>query len=356
MSRLGRLEPGGPADPAPRRRRAPGEPGRPGARRDRRRALPAGFGSVTGWRGPGCHPGSCPPLHGQAATRAADLKSHQQVISISESALEIADSDEARAPFWEMVIEASGRLADLESTERHAAPAMDHYRNTGDQVSLTRVTRKFALGLGREQPARTGGRVASALGRRRPRLGSGARPGGGRVCPRPDAEPDARSARGGGPGPCRSRRSSGWMPETIDALITKGTVPGAVGRLSEARIILEGAIALAEEHDLGRSIARGQNNLAYVLFGLDDAASLAVGEDAYRTAQRLGDRSLLLFQVGQMAFASRISGSSRRRRKSSPTRSPGTNPRRLGSTPQTPSWSWRLGEETSTGSDGSTRR
>ncbi len=130
----------------------------------------------------------------------------------------------------------------------------------------------------------------------------------------------------------------GSVPETIDALITKGTFLGQLGRLSESRIIIEGAIALAEEHDLGRSISRGQNNLAYVLVGLDDAASLAVGEEAYRTAQRLGDRSQLLFQVGADGVGLRqSSGSSRRRRKSSPIRSPGTSPRRLGSTLQAPS-------------------
>ena len=76
----------------------------------------------------------------QAAARAADLKSHQQVMSISESALEIADSDEARAPFWEMVIEASGRMADLERAERHAVRGDGSLPQTGDKASLTRVT------------------------------------------------------------------------------------------------------------------------------------------------------------------------------------------------------------------------
>ncbi len=61
--------------------------------------------------------------------------------------MEIADSDEARTPFWEMVIDASGRMADLERAERHAVQAIDYYRQTGDRVSLTRVTGAFALGL-----------------------------------------------------------------------------------------------------------------------------------------------------------------------------------------------------------------
>ncbi|HEU5112480.1 MAG TPA: adenylate/guanylate cyclase domain-containing protein [Acidimicrobiia bacterium] len=238
----------------------------------------------------------------QAAGRAADLKSHQQVMLISESALEIADSDEARTPFWEMVVEASGRMADLDRAERHAVQAMDHYQKTGDQVSLNRVTGTFALDLAENnQPER-------AVELLRPLVEDdfGTEPELVRaavVYARSlmlSMEPGVLEAADRA---LTATEQLGWVPETIDALITKGTSLGQLGRLSEARIILEGAISLAEEHDLGRSIARGQNNLAYVLVGLDDEASLALAEEAHRTAQRLGDRSLLLFQVGQSAFA-----------------------------------------------------
>jgi class 3 adenylate cyclase/tetratricopeptide (TPR) repeat protein len=238
----------------------------------------------------------------QAAARAADLKSHQQVILISESALEIADSNEARAPFWEMLIEASGRMADLERAERHAVQAMDHYRKTDDRVSLTRVSGKFALGLvENNQPER-------AVELLRPLVEDdiGSEP---ELVPAAvvyarslmlTLEPGVIQAADRA---LAAAEKLGSVPETIDALITKGTFLGQLGRLSEARIILEGAIALAEEHDLGRSIARGQHNLGYVLIGLDDSASLALSEEAYRTAQRLGDRSQLLFQVGATALA-----------------------------------------------------
>ena len=146
--RVGPARPGGPAHPAPRRGRAPGEPGRPGASRDRRRALPAGSWKRHRLAKPGMPSGIGPFFPWRTPQRAPPtLKSHQQVILISESALEIADSDEARTPFWEMVIDASGRMADLERAERHAVQAMDHYRRTGDRVSLTRVTGEFALGL-----------------------------------------------------------------------------------------------------------------------------------------------------------------------------------------------------------------
>jgi tetratricopeptide (TPR) repeat protein len=238
----------------------------------------------------------------QAASRAADLKSHQQVISISESALEIADSDEARTPFWEMVIDASGRMADLEGAERHAVQAMDHYRKTGDQVSLTRVSGKFALGLVENNQSERAVELLRTLVEgdigSDPQLVPAAV-----VYARSlmlTLEPGVLEAADRA---LAAAEKLGLVPETIDALITKGTFLGHLGRLSEARIILEGAIALAEEHDLGRSVARGQHNLGFVLVGLDDPASLALSEEAYRTAQRLGDRSQLLFQVGAMAWA-----------------------------------------------------
>ncbi|MGH8944178.1 MAG: hypothetical protein ACRDWF_15280, partial [Acidimicrobiia bacterium] len=237
----------------------------------------------------------------QAASRAADLKSHQQVISISESALEIADNDETRAVFWEMATDASGRLADTEGAERNATPAIDFYRSTGDVESVTRLTLLLSVALvENNQPERAlellSPLVEDDIGTE-PELVRAAvvYARGLMLSQKPGVLEAADRA-------LAAAENLGSVPETIDALITRGTVLGQVGRLSEARIIIEGAIALAEEHDLGRSISRGQNNLAYVLVGLDDAASLAVGEESYRTAQRLGDRSLLLFQVGQAAF------------------------------------------------------
>jgi len=193
-------------------------------------------------------------------------------------------------------------MADLERAERHAVQAMDHYRQTGDQISLTRVTGAFALGLAENnQPER-----AVELLRPLVEDGLGSDPELVRaavVYARSLMLSQKTGVLEAADRALAAAEKLGWVPETIDALITKGTVLGQMGRLCEARIIIEGAIALAEEHDLGRTVSRGQNNLAYVLVGLDDAASLAVGEEAHRTAQRLGDRSLLLFQVGQMAFA-----------------------------------------------------
>ena len=94
------------------------------------------------------------------------------------------------------------------------------------------------------------------------------------------------------------------MPETIDALITKGTYLGQVGRLSEARIILEGAIALAEEHDLGRSVARGQDNLGLCpvsVSTMQRASPWAKRPIEPRSVSAIGP--YCCSQVGQMALA-----------------------------------------------------
>jgi class 3 adenylate cyclase/tetratricopeptide (TPR) repeat protein len=237
----------------------------------------------------------------QAAARAADLKSHQQVLSICETALGIAESDEERAPFWEKMILAAGRMANVLEAERYAQSAMAYFASIGDTASLNRVTSSLALQLtDNNQPDRAVELLAPLVE--------------GDVASDPDL---ARAAALYSRGLMLSLRLAdapeamekallavetlGLVPETVDALITKGTMLGQVGRLTEARIILEGAIALAEEHDLGPSMTRGQNNLGYTMVGIDAATARASAEAAFRISQRLGDRSILLFQAAQMA-------------------------------------------------------
>jgi len=236
-----------------------------------------------------------------AASRASDLKSHQQVILISESALGIAETDAERAPFWESILLAAGILADVPTAERHAQLAIGHFQENGDQQSLTRVTRKLALQHAENnQPDRVVDLlrplVAGEIGDDPELARAASLYARGLMLNQEDGVLEAAETA------LLATERLGLIPETVDVLITKGTVLGARGRLTEARIILEGAIALAEDHDLGSSIARGQNNLAFILVGIDEPASVAISEAAFKTSQRLGDRSLLLFHAGQMAF------------------------------------------------------
>ncbi|HEY5579136.1 MAG TPA: hypothetical protein VIL12_05570, partial [Acidimicrobiia bacterium] len=94
----------------------------------------------------------------------------------------------------------------------------------------------------------------------------------------------------------------GAMPYLVDCLITRGTAVGEMGRPVEARILLEGAIALADRHDLSHSSIRGRNNLASVFGPVDAPVALTATEEAFSLARRVGNRSMVLFLAGNLAW------------------------------------------------------
>src|SRR5262249_34773989 len=82
------------------------------------------------------------------------------------------------------------------------------------------------------------------------------------------------------------------LPEVLtQALTTKALLLSRRSRLEEARILLDGSLALAVEHDIPTAAIRAGNNLAVVYESLDrygDAVSIADG--AASIARRVGDR------------------------------------------------------------------
>src|SRR5262249_5678284 len=75
------------------------------------------------------------------------------------------------------------------------------------------------------------------------------------------------------------------------ALTTKGTLLIRRNRLEEARILLEGSLALAVEHDIPAAAIRAGNNLAVVYESLDRYAdAVALSDRAAAIARRVGDR------------------------------------------------------------------
>ncbi len=237
----------------------------------------------------------------EAASRAADLRSHQQVLSISESALAIAGSDEERAPFWEKMTEASGRLALPGDAEQYALPAMDHYRATGDTAGFNRVLLSLGLAFAdNNEPERAVALLQPLMASDfddPDRARAGALYARALMLNRQDGVIEAADRA------LLACERLELLPATCDALVTKATALGQASRLTEARILFEGAIAIAEEHNLGFTLTRALNNLAYILVGIDDGAVFTNAEAAFRTAQRFGDRTLLLFHAGQMAFS-----------------------------------------------------
>jgi class 3 adenylate cyclase/tetratricopeptide (TPR) repeat protein len=82
------------------------------------------------------------------------------------------------------------------------------------------------------------------------------------------------------------------LPEVLShALNTKATIAVSAGRPNEARILLEGALAIALENDLHGATMRAYNNLGWVLETQDRLAeALAMCDRAAEHARRVGDR------------------------------------------------------------------
>jgi hypothetical protein len=69
----------------------------------------------------------------------------------------------------------------------------------------------------------------------------------------------------------------------------------------EARILLEGAIALADQLDLAPSSMRGRNNFAHLFGTIDPRGSLRAAEESFEIAKRTGDRSMAMFLATNLA-------------------------------------------------------
>ncbi|HUO47163.1 MAG TPA: adenylate/guanylate cyclase domain-containing protein [Acidimicrobiia bacterium] len=238
-----------------------------------------------------------------AAARAADLRAHEQVLTISQQALALADSPSLRAPFWERMTEASTRLARREESERYGRLALDHYRSEGDEAGEHRVVASLGFSYLEESlPHKAIEVLEPHLAKYEdlsadPELARGAAMLA-RALLLNDRDAEAALAADQA---LPAAEALGLMPSVVDTLITKATAIGHPGRLIEARILIEGAIALADRHGISHSSMRGRNNFAHLFGATDTPAAVQAAHEAYDLAKRVGDRSMALFLGGNLA-------------------------------------------------------
>ena len=86
------------------------------------------------------------------------------------------------------------------------------------------------------------------------------------------------------------------LPEVLShSLNSKATIAANAGRPNEARILLEGALAIALEHDLHAAALRAYNNLGWALETQDRLREANdVSRRAAEYARRIGDRGIEL--------------------------------------------------------------
>ena len=232
-----------------------------------------------------------------AADRAADLRAHDQVLTISQQALSLADEPDLRVPFWERMTEAATRLAKREEAERYGRLALEHHRQSANIGAVNRMVRMLGFAYVEEQmPFEAVELLESHLSgdtdlASDPELAQAAALlARALMLSNRDEEAAATADRA-----LLAAEKQQLMPTVVDALITKATAIGHPGRLVEARILLEGAIALADRLDIAHSSMRGRNNFAHLFGPLDPQASLRAAQEGFELAKRTGDRSMAMF-------------------------------------------------------------
>jgi hypothetical protein len=234
-----------------------------------------------------------------AADRAADLRAHSQVISISSQALALADNPDLEVPFWERMAEAASKLALRDESVRYGRLVLDHARRSDEPHAVARAVRILATVYADEWLTH------EALALLEPHLAE-----------HPDLDEDpelvraaallarvlmlvatdeASSVVAAADRAIHAAELSGLTDVLVDALITKATAIGEPGGLVEARILLEGAMDLADRHALGFSAVRSRNNLASLFTALDPPAALQTALEAWDLTVRAGNRAWALF-------------------------------------------------------------
>lgn len=230
-----------------------------------------------------------------AAARAADLRTHEQVLTISEHALTLADSPSLKAPFWERMTEAATSLARGEESERYGRLALNHYREVGDESGEHRMIRILGFAyLGEQQPTVAVELLESHLDGRDlvsdPELAqAGALLARAFLLSARDDEAVGVADRA-----LAAAETLGLKATVVDALITKATVIGHAGRLVEARILLDGAVELADQDDMTHASMRARNNIAHLFGPTDPPRAYQATVEAYDLAKKTGNRSFAL--------------------------------------------------------------
>ncbi len=100
------------------------------------------------------------------------------------------------------------------------------------------------------------------------------------------------------------------VPEVLSqSLNTKATLAASGGRTNEARILLQGALEIALEHDLHPATLRAYNNLGWVLEMQDRPREvLAVCDRGVEHARRIGDRNLEVNFLGGSLYTRYLLG------------------------------------------------
>jgi tetratricopeptide (TPR) repeat protein len=248
----------------------------------------------------------------QAGKRAASLAASVEGLRYYEQAIELADDPQDAAPLREQ----AGRMAyltgDIVAARAHADGSREAFEQLGDLRGAARVSALYGDLLRRE------GRLEEGIEAMEHALGVFA----GEV---PDAGTAMLAAQLGRTLYFSGRREDALtrieqalsmaetlqLPEALsEALNTKSLLLMSTSRPEEATLLLQHALDVALEHNLGESATRAYNNLGAFMNERDDhAAEFDYGSRALDLARKFGNRpwevAALLGVVGPLVYIGR---------------------------------------------------
>lgn len=225
----------------------------------------------------------------RAAVRAAELQSHEQAVALALQGVTIDPDAPAAGHLWVLAARSAHASVD-DQAETYARKGLEVLRSTGDEPSLLDAGRALATIY---NDARSGVRAVEVL---RPLVDEAADTTSEEfakaatelaralmfVADFPTALEYVERA-------LHAAERRDMVPTIADGLITRGTILGSTGRPREGAALLSTALELAEELDLGRSVTRALNNLAYL--SICDERHIATELTVKRLEQsrRIGD-------------------------------------------------------------------
>jgi predicted ATPase/class 3 adenylate cyclase len=245
-----------------------------------------------------------------AADRAAALHSNRQAVGYLEQTITITADPAEQAGLYLRAAELGDHTSDYAAGIEHARAARDLYRSLGDLAGVVRA----ATWMGRHYTSSKIEPQAVAVMEETLTEGAAIDTSAeyaallaelSRVYMMTGRHSEAITTADRAlvlAGPQRLVRP------VVEALINKGTAMLHAGRTIEGAATLRGAAAEADGHALTASALRARNNLLGVISDEDLGAAIALTEESYQLAVRLGNQGFVFQFVSLLAGLSQSSG------------------------------------------------
>lgn len=239
----------------------------------------------------------------EALRRAEEVRSYEQILSTGEIALELTETNSERVPIWESMAAAAGQHAQPERAFELGTLALEEVLANGSEEDVDRVVALLGDISIKTRRAGTVQFLRDHLDRRGDELSNNHLIQVASKLAHALVFEDAPDEGLLVANQCllAAEEKKLW-PVLVDTLITKALHLNNLGREEEARILLEGAVTLADKRQLLLSSIRGRINIDYILYTSEPVVASEAVDRALELARRAGNRYLAHFCLSNMLW------------------------------------------------------